>query len=71
LTILYVFDKGQKRYIAIEIHQTRIGLANCAFECNPRFAIPDEGENDTEELLIFTLNNNHLLTTIFHNSRNI
>jgi uncharacterized membrane protein len=43
----YVFDKGQKRYIAIEIHQRRLGLANCAFECNPRFAIPDEGENHT------------------------
>jgi hypothetical protein len=25
----YVFDKGQKRYIAIEIHQRRLGLANC------------------------------------------
>ena len=43
----YVFDKGQKRYIAIEIHQRRLGLANCAFECDPRFAIPDEGENHT------------------------
>jgi hypothetical protein len=43
----YVFDKGQKRYIAIEIHLRRLGLANCTFECNPRFAIPDEGENHT------------------------
>ena len=43
----YVFDKGQKRYIAIEIHQRRLGLANCTFECNPRFAITDEGENHT------------------------
>jgi hypothetical protein len=43
----YVFDKGQKRYIAIEIDQRRMGLANCTFECNPSFAIPDEGKNDT------------------------
>ena len=43
----YVFDNGQKRYIAIEIHQRRMGLANCTFECNPRFAIPDEREHDT------------------------
>ena len=43
----YVFDVGQKRYIAIEIHQRRMGLANCTFECNPRVAIPEEGENDT------------------------
>jgi hypothetical protein len=43
----YVFDKGQKRYIAIEIDQRRMGLASCTFECNPSFAIPDEGENDT------------------------
>ena len=43
----YIFDKGQKRYIAIEIHQRRLGLANCAFECDPRFAIPDDGEKHT------------------------
>ena len=40
----YVFDKGQKRYIAREIHQRRMGLAHCTFECNPRFAIPEMKE---------------------------
>jgi hypothetical protein len=43
----YFIDKGQKRYIAIYIDQRRKGLANCTFECNTSFAIPDEGENDT------------------------
>jgi hypothetical protein len=42
-----VFNKDQQWYIAIEIHQRRMGLANCTFEYDPRFAIPDEGENDT------------------------
>ena len=43
----YVFVKDPKRYIAIEIHQKRLGLANCSSECNTRFAIPEEGESDT------------------------
>ena len=30
----YVFDKGQKRYIAIEIHKKRLGLTNSTFECS-------------------------------------
>jgi hypothetical protein len=43
---LVCFDVGQKRYIAIEIHKRRLGLTNSTFECNTRFSIPEEGEND-------------------------